>query len=242
MMPLLPFGLRHLFPVTKQHREICAYQPQFHEVLRKVRAGLPAGVVDELAVPSYTHKNWLMRYLFHERLAVALEWMDSLATPPSVVMDFGCGVCLLFPALRRRAVRLMGCDIHPEVASAALRFFGIRDVEILDAREGLGTLTAASVDVILALDVLEHVDDVKSLAGEFRRVLQPHGRLLCSLPTENAFYQVGRRLAGFSGAYHVRQPRDVVRDLGTCLSLRQVGRLYPFLPLFEFFEGYVQPC
>ena len=91
--------------------------------------------------------------------------------------------------------------------------------------------------MILALEVLEHVDDLDSLAAEFRRLLRPGGSLLCSLPTENTLYRLGRRLAGFSGAYHVHGVSDVVRVLRGFLGTSRVARLYSFLPLYDFFEA-----
>jgi 2-polyprenyl-3-methyl-5-hydroxy-6-metoxy-1,4-benzoquinol methylase len=115
--------------------------------------------------------------------------------------------------------------------------FGVKDAEVIDARAGLAEVRPASVDVILALDVLEHVDDVRAVAARFREMMSPTGRLLCSLPTENALYRLGRRLAGFSGAYHLREPRAVVRDLTTVFRVKRVARLYPFLPFFDFYEA-----
>lgn len=234
----LPFGLRHLLPLTSQYREVRAQQHQIVEGLSKLRQTLSPEVMHEIALPSYTHQNPLMRHLFWERLAVALEWLDNLAPVPSVVMDFGCGLGVLFPALTRRGLHVLAWDIHPEAPAGGAQFFGIKEIEILDARERFEGLSDGSVDAILALDVLEHVNDVASLAAEFRRLLGANGRLLCSLPTENAFYRLGRRLAGFSGAYHVHGPQHVVRGLSSCLKTRRIARLYSFLPLFDFFEAH----
>lgn len=233
----LPFWLRHLLPLTRQHGELRAQQQRCREALAALFGKLPPDVIDELALPSYTHRNCFMRYTFWERLAVALEWVDGLTPAPAVLMDFGSGVGLLLPPLARRGLRVLACDIYPEVTAAAVRHFGIHSVEVLDAREGLDTVPPRSVDAILALDVLEHVENLDALAAEFARVLRPPGRLLCSLPTENVFYRLGRRLAGFSGAYHLRKPQDVLHSLTTCFTARRIARLYPMLPLFDFFEA-----
>ena len=235
-MHWLPFSVRHLLPLGKHHWELRAEQERFLQIAQRARKEHPAAVVDETAIPSYTHTNPLIRYLFYERLAVAVEWLDGLPATPSQVMDYGCGLGLLFPALARRGARILGCDIHPELSEAAARSLRV-EADILDAAEGLDAVPSGSLDVIFALDVLEHVDDVRSLAAEFRRVLSPGGRVLCSLPTENALYRIGRRLAGFSGAYHLRGPADIIRQLSTCLAMKRIGRLYSFLPLFDFYQG-----
>lgn len=234
---MLPFVIRHLFGLTNQYRELLGLRERIARAAEDVRQKLPKEAVDELAIPSYTHPNPLMRHLFWERLAVALEWLDGLSPAPSVVLDFGCGIGLLFSSLERRDISTIGCDIHPEATAVGVDSFGVSDVQIIDAREGLASLADESVNAILALDVLEHVDDVAYLAAEFQRLLPPQGRLLCSLPTENALYRIGRRLAGFSGAYHVHDPQQAVGELSTCLKVRRVGRLYSFAPLFDFFEA-----
>jgi SAM-dependent methyltransferase len=236
LVAALPFSLRHLLPITAHYRELLGDRPGAIDYACQVRQELPREVTDEIAIPSYTHRNPLMRYLFWERLASALEWIDSLTPRPTSLLDFGSGMGLLFPALARRGIGITACDIHPEVSQAAADRFGVR-AEIVDARQGLGSVPTGSVDVVLALDVLEHVPDVRSLATEFCRILRPEGRLLCSLPTENLLYRMGRRLAGFSGAYHLRDSGRVVTDLAAGLEIRRVARLYSFLPLFEFFEG-----
>jgi SAM-dependent methyltransferase len=232
----LPFSVRHLVPITPQYRELLGDRPLAAECLNQVRGALPREVVDEIAIPSYTHRNPLMRYLFWERLAAALEWIDRLAPRPTSLLDFGSGMGLLFPALARRGIEITACDIHPEVTKTAAAHFGVQ-VNVVDARQRLGSVPGGSVDVVLALDVLEHIPDVRSLGAELRRILRPEGRLLCSLPTENLLYRMGRRLAGFSGAYHLRGSGPVVADLASALEIRRVARLYWFLPLFEFFEG-----
>jgi SAM-dependent methyltransferase len=216
LVAALPFSVRHLVPITPQYRELRGGRARAIECLSRVRFALPRGVVDEIAS--------------------ALEWIDGLAPRPNSLLDFGSGMGLLFPALARRGIGVTACDIHPEVSQAAADHFGVR-VEVVNARQGLGSVPTGSVDVVLALDVLEHVPDVRSLATEFCRMLRPEGRLLCSLPTENLLYRMGRRLAGFSGAYHLRDSGRVVTDLAAGLEIRRVARLYSFLPLFEFFEG-----
>ena len=63
-------------------------------------------------------------------------------------------------------------------------------------------LATASVDAIVAAEVLEHVEPLAPVLARFHTWLRPGGQLLVSLPTENRLYRLGRRLAGFSGHYH----------------------------------------
>lgn len=236
---MLPFAIRHLFGLSPHYREVVAYRPKLERAAAELRRLLPAEVVDELAIPSYTHSNRLMRHLFWQRLAVALEWLDGVSPRPERVLDFGCGVGIMFPLLSKRGIKAIGCDIHPEAAELGAQVFGLAGVEVLPAGRGLGSIPSGSVGAILALDVLEHVGNVPSLASEFARILGAQGRLLCSLPTENLLYRIGRKLAGFSGAYHVRSPSAALAGMRCHLEVAPVARLYSFAPFFDFFEAQV---
>jgi ubiquinone/menaquinone biosynthesis C-methylase UbiE len=232
-----PHWFRHLLGVSSEYREVVAMLPSVRALGDKLRARFPKAVVDELAIPSYTHGNPLMRHLFWQRLAVALEWVDSLAPAPRVVLDFGSGLGILTPALQRRAIRVIGCDIHPEVTIAGVKWLGGQSIDVIDAQNGLHQVSDQSVDAVLALDVLEHVEDPCQASVELARVLSAGGRLLWSLPTENTLYRLGRRLAGFSGGYHIQQAGAVVAAMRSSFQVRFVARLYPGLPFFDFYEA-----
>ena len=90
------------------------------------------------------------------------------------------------------------------------------------------------MDLILALDVLEHVDDLPKVLQDMARLLKPQGLLLVSGPTENWMYRLGRsigqRFAGpeFSGHYHHRNIYDVQGELAKLFTVKIVRRLvYP---------------
>ena len=63
--------------------------------------------------------------------------------------------------------------------------------------------------------------------------------MVVSGPTENAFYQIGRKLAGpeFSGEYHERGTAEIKRELARLARVRQIATLYWPAPLFEIFVG-----
>lgn len=232
----LPFWLRHLLALTPQSAELRVQRPDAVKRLIGLRQQLPTDVANEFAIPAFTHPNPVMRWLSWERLAVALEWLDDAAANPATVMDFGCGTGLLFQALSRRGHRVLACDLRPDVVEAAIAPLRISGVTVLDAGSDLDNLEAGSVDVILALEVLEHVENVPTLAASFRRLLRSGGVLLCSLPTESLLYRAGRQLAGFSGSYHRQGIVEVISGLQTCFTTKLVARLFPFFPLYHFFE------
>jgi hypothetical protein len=85
------------------------------------------------------------------------------------------------------------------------------------------------------------VDDLPDTLSELLALLKSGGRLLVSGPTENALYQIGRKLAGpeFSGDYHERGTPEIKRELARLAPVRQVATLYWPVPLFEMFVAQV---
>jgi 2-polyprenyl-3-methyl-5-hydroxy-6-metoxy-1,4-benzoquinol methylase len=98
---------------------------------------------------------------------------------------------------------------------------------------------AASFDLVIALDVLEHVEDLPGTLAQLLRLLKKGRRLVVSGPTENALYRFGRRLAGpeYSGEYHERGVAEIRRALQRQVHVKQISTLYWPFPLFEIFAA-----
>lgn len=100
----------------------------------------------------------------------------------AVILDIGCGtgsnlalVEQLFPAARR-----LGLDLdRGALAYSRKRELG---VHLLRGSGSILPLQNASVDCIVALDFIEHIEDDTALLSEFLRVLKPGGELVASVP------------------------------------------------------------
>ena len=158
---------------------------------------------DEMAIPSYRHANPLMRWMAWRRLSVMSRRLEAIAARrrPSTVLDFGCGTGVLLEAASRLADRVIGVDRELAPAAHLVEAWHLDQVSLQTPDEIEG-LAPGSVDVIVAGEVLEHIDPLAPLLVSFERLLAPGGTLLASLPTESGLYRLGRRLAGFSGHYH----------------------------------------
>jgi Methyltransferase domain len=183
--------------------------------LRGVTSNLSAPAVAEMAVPSYCHRNPLIRWLFWRRLDQA--WRLAAVQPGEAVFDFGIGSGVLLPSLKPLARRLAGSDLHLAPAREMAVRLGMR-VELVECRElkRWAAANAGRFHCVFALDVLEHVetDELRQLSDLFRQLLGPHGRLIVSGPTETFAYRIGRRLAGFRNDYHHRTIYDIDAELG----------------------------
>ena len=95
------------------------------------------------------------------------------------VLDLGCGGGFMSEALAQRGACVTGID--PSIASleAARKHAQSQGLEIV-YREGVGEnipLDTHSVDRVVCVDVLEHVQDLEKVIIEIHRVLRPHGIL-----------------------------------------------------------------
>ena len=96
------------------------------------------------------------------------------------VLDLGCGGGFMAEPLARRGAAVIGVDPCPQAVAAAARHARGTGLAI-DYRVGAGErlpLSARTVDVVVCVDVLEHVDDLDAVLAEIARVLRPGGLLL----------------------------------------------------------------
>lgn len=176
------------------------------DLLRRMAARLDDHDRDEMAIPSYLHPNPALRWMAWRRLEVVVaqlqEVMARRERSSTTLLDFGCGTGVLFAEELRHAARVYGVDLVLDAARLLLDEAGLDGVTLLDPDEAASTVPEHSIDVIVAAEVLEHVEPVEPTLQQFRRWLAPGGRLVVSLPTESRLYRLGRRLAGFEGHYH----------------------------------------
>lgn len=180
-------------------------------LLRVIASRLSDDDRAEMALPSYLHANPALRFMAWRRVEVIAERATSFLRgrpAPRTALDYGCGSGILFPELLGCVEQLYGVDLVLAGAEIVTTELELDRVTLLEPGE-LDTVRAGTVDAIVAMEVLEHVDDVAEVLHSFRRLLAPSGKLLVSLPTENALYRLGRRLAGFSGHYHHANARTV---------------------------------
>ncbi|MBI5527415.1 MAG: methyltransferase domain-containing protein [Deltaproteobacteria bacterium] len=198
-------------------------------------SGPPAAERDEMAVPSYLHWNPAIRWLMWRRY----ETIAMLAEirPDTTVLEFGCGLGLFLPTLAARAGRVTAIDLHPEYAKrlAENRRLPVRFVGDLSQVED------GSIDLIIAADVMEHLDDPAAVARSFCQKLARDGRLIVSGPTETWLYRLGRVAAGFrgKGGYHrfdVYSLVAMIRQSGFSPGRSESVPLPPPFALFKIAE------
>jgi hypothetical protein len=180
------------------------------ELLQQLTSELSSASRAEMAVPSYCHWNPLIRGLFWARLDEALGLAELKADES--VFEFGVGSGILLPSLHRAAHRVAGTDVLLSPAREMVRRWGLgTELVPIEAFAGWADANRAQFDCIVALDVLEHVEDdeLVELSQRFATLLSPRGRLIVSGPTETTLYKLGRFVAGFKNEYHHRSVFDI---------------------------------
>ncbi len=133
----------------------------------------------------------LARYRFAARFAAGAH-----------VLDAGCGSGYGTAELAS-AASVTAMDISAEATAWAHRTFVRAGVEFLQGDCAALPFADASFDLVLAFEVIEHLERWPRLLTEARRVLRPTGILLVSTPNK-AWYAESRAAAG-PNPFHVRE-------------------------------------
>ncbi len=213
----------------KQFRE---YQKECIERFRMIMDSHPEGYCNEQGLPSYTISNPLMRWLVWKRVKVILHEIETAKTKYNKVLDFGCGYGLFLPFLIDRAKRVIAFDKDVTELEKIGEHYNWKKITYCDDYSQLISMRK-SMDLILASEVLEHVDDLEKIVSDFCSIMDEEGILLVSGPTENILYKIGRKLAGYSGEYHVRNIYHIKKILSEYFHIRKITTILPLLSFFE---------
>jgi 2-polyprenyl-3-methyl-5-hydroxy-6-metoxy-1,4-benzoquinol methylase len=221
--------------------EFEAYKSRYRAAIRQVLSEAEPGRLDEIGFPAYSHANPLINWLFWKRLHTVIDYIERDA-PYDLVLDFGCGSGVMLPFLSRVSRNVVAADVDLVPLEHMVTHIPLSpNVRVLDiSTDPISRQAAGSFDLIIALDVLEHVRDLRETADQLLPLLKPRRQLVVSGPTESLLYRFGRRLAGpeYSGDYHERGVDEIRRILGKKASIRPIASLYWPAPLFEVFAAW----
>lgn len=111
--------------------------------------------------------------------------IEPLVPPnPSMVMDIGCGEGVTSRWLKRIRPNSTTVGVEIDASVAAIAASVVDSVLVADLNQGLGALAEyeGRVDLLLLLDVLEHLQDPWARLTEFKRLLAPCGIVIASIP------------------------------------------------------------
>ncbi len=136
---------------------------------------------------------FLFRYAPQRRMP-RLDLLELVPSEAKSILEIGCGEGILGEQLRnRQEARVVGIEIDEEAAAAARN--RLDKVHAGDAREVIREIDER-FEWIVGGDVLEHMADPWEFLRELKRVAEPGGRLLLSIPNIAAWPVVAELLRG----------------------------------------------
>jgi 2-polyprenyl-3-methyl-5-hydroxy-6-metoxy-1,4-benzoquinol methylase len=195
-------------------------------------------VLSESAFPAYSNENYLIDRLFWGRIYYTYKYI--LANyEKSKILDFGCGSGILSYLLGNENFDVLAYDINIEplnLIMQQIKFSGNISVSDIPFDE-IAKTGKNRFDCIVALDVLEHIDDLTPYIEKFKILLKENGSVIFSGPTENLLYKIGRKIAGndYSGDYHVSNIKTISELFRNYGEVKKIKTLYTFIPLFEIY-------
>lgn len=166
--------------------------------------------------------HYLPKLEFESTHRAALRAVPDGAT----VMDIGCGPGVLAPELRRRGCRVIGVDQFDPPAREVFDEFHRTDLNSVPIPRDLD-----DVEVVLLLDIIEHLVSPEAFCAELRRRAQANLGVKIVISTGNVAFAV-TRLMLFLGQfnYNKRGILDLTHTrLFTFSSLRRLMRESGFI-------------
>ncbi len=136
----------------------------------------------------------------------------------SIIIDLGCGYGAYLLCLQELGyTECEGIDTSSEQVEAAQQL-GLKRVQAGDIQEFLDQRTGESADVVLLIDVLEHIPNTEifPLLDSIYRILKPGGRLIVHVPNGHGIFAMGVRYGDMTheNAFTSTSIQQLMRTVG----------------------------
>lgn len=147
--------------------------------------------------PDVRDRGWVPAPRYVLRRHRVLAAIDRIK--PGSVLEIGCGPGALLFELSRRGIDCTGLETSPEAREMAAFLHGengvvaFHDIPVDSWEE--------AYDLVMACEVLEHIEDDKSALATWVRWIRPGGHLLISVPSHQRFWNATDVWAGHFRRY-----------------------------------------
>jgi SAM-dependent methyltransferase len=146
------------------------------------------------------------------RSNIALALLNELCVfPPADILEAGCGWGTNLRALEASGYRVTGLDISRKALARLDR--ADRQLIEADLSQPLPQ-NLPKYDCVLALDVIEHIDDDRRAVQELGYLVSPAGRLVLSVPALPELYSEFDEVQGHRRRYTAESLRSCVEQSG----------------------------
>ncbi len=146
---------------------------------------------------------------------------------PISILDVGCGPGALMTELKQYG-QVEGVDFSPDAVSFC-KSRGIESVQVAPA-ESL-PFPSENFDLVLALDVLEHLKDDDKAMKEIYRVLKPNGQIIIFVPAFNFLWSITDVLSQHYRRYRLKNLVQLVEGNNFVIKKRSYFNFFLFSPI-----------
>lgn len=144
----------------------------------------------------------------------ALEQLGRVAVDSPIILDIGCssGFMLRFVKERLPRALIIGSDyVRGPLEHLAIE---LPDVPLLQFDLVTCPLPSDSVDAVILLNVLEHIEDDSTALRQVYRILKPGGIVVIEVPANQRLYDVYDKLLMHQRRYSLRALREIAQKAG----------------------------
>ncbi len=150
----------------------------------------------------------------------ALQSYLAKSTNNQKILDFGCGSGYLVSELSKAGYEAYGLDVSEEAIQYGKRQ-GINNIEVIDRHRI--SYPDGYFQAVLALDVLEHLEDESWAIKEMERVLAPGGILVVMVPAFRFLWGVQDEVAHHFRRYTMP---GLLKAIGKSSNLSLIRKTY----------------
>src|SRR5437588_11004156 len=140
-----------------------------------IGSGSLAEFTGERVIPGHVDADLLNEHLARYAFAARLSRRKQ-------VLDAGCGAGYGSAELARTAASVLGIDSSPEAIAFACAQYPAPNLRFEEADCSALPAPDGSIDLVVAFEVIEHLQDWRAFLREARRVLAPAGQFIVSTP------------------------------------------------------------
>jgi len=155
---------------------------------------------------------------------IVVQLLARFSPPPAELIEGGIGAGGNLLICKEMGYRVSGFDLMPEAVLHAQKL-GLHEVAVHDIREPWPAQPGAK-DIVILLDVLEHVEDPAHVLSHAARVMSQEGVLILTVPAVRFLWGPWDAALGHQRRYSAKLLRTHAKEAG--LSVRWMSHWNSF--------------